>query len=85
MLLAPSNFLLLGRTDEPSRHAAKDVLLESLRDIRHGLFVSHDPTSIDNLATRFRNRRRPRHVYPLNYEDYLWRTAAEHRRLWLKP
>ena len=75
MLLAPSNFLLL---DEPTNHLdmrAKDVLLEALRKYSGTVvFVSHDRYFIDNLATRiFEIEDGHVHVYPGNYEDYLWR------------
>ena len=75
MLLAPSNFLLL---DEPTNHLymrAKDVLLESLRRYTGTVvFVSHDRYFIDNLATRIIEIEDGHvHVYPGNYEDYLWR------------
>jgi ATP-binding cassette subfamily F protein 3 len=75
MLLAPSNFLLL---DEPTNHLdmrAKDVLLESLREYTGTVvFVSHDRYFIDNLATRvFEIEDGHAHIYPGNYEDYLWR------------
>jgi ATP-binding cassette, subfamily F, member 3 len=75
MLLAPSNFLLL---DEPTNHLdmrAKDVLLEALSKYSGTVvFVSHDRYFIDNLATRiFEIEDGHVHVYPGNYEDYLWR------------
>ncbi len=78
LLLAPSNFLLL---DEPTNHLdmrAKDVLLESLKDYTGTVvFVSHDRYFIDNLATRiFEIEDGHVHVYPGNYEDYLWRKAG---------
>ncbi|HEV2202661.1 MAG TPA: ABC-F family ATP-binding cassette domain-containing protein [Bryobacteraceae bacterium] len=78
MLLAPSNFLLL---DEPTNHLdmrAKDVLLDSLREYSGTVvFVSHDRYFIDNLATRvFEIEDGHVHVYPGNYEDYLWRKAG---------
>jgi ATP-binding cassette subfamily F protein 3 len=78
MLLAPSNFLLL---DEPTNHLdmrAKDVLLESLKKYSGTVvFVSHDRYFIDNLATRiFEIEDGHVHVYPGNYEDYLWRKQA---------
>jgi ATP-binding cassette subfamily F protein 3 len=75
MLVSPANFLLL---DEPTNHLdmrAKDVLLEAI----HGftgtvLFVSHDRYFIDGLATRvFEVEDRRVHIYPGNYEDYLFR------------
>jgi ATP-binding cassette subfamily F protein 3 len=75
MLLAPSNFLLL---DEPTNHLdmrAKDVLLESLSKYSGTVvFVSHDRYFIDNLATRiFEIEDGHVHIFPGNYEDYLWR------------
>src|SRR5580704_1785981 len=78
MLLAPSNFLLL---DEPTNHLdmrAKDVLLEALKEYNGTVvFVSHDRYFIDNLATRiFEIEAGHVHVYPGNYEDYLWRKAG---------
>ncbi|MGD1093706.1 MAG: ABC-F family ATP-binding cassette domain-containing protein [Bryobacteraceae bacterium] len=78
MLLAPSNFLLL---DEPTNHLdmrAKDVLLESLRRYSGTVvFVSHDRYFIDNLATRiFEIEDGHVHVFPGNYEDYLWRKGG---------
>src|SRR5258706_6047822 len=80
MLLAPSNFLLL---DEPTNHLdmrAKDVLLEALKEYNGTVvFVSHDRYFIDNLATRiFEIEDGHVHVYPGNYEDYLWRKAGGH-------
>jgi ATP-binding cassette subfamily F protein 3 len=78
MLLAPSNFLLL---DEPTNHLdmrAKDVLLDALRRYAGTVvFVSHDRYFIDNLATRiFEIEDGHVHVYPGNYEDYLWRKSG---------
>jgi len=78
MLLAPSNFLLL---DEPTNHLdmrAKDVLLDSLKTYSGTVvFVSHDRYFIDNLATRiFEIEEGHVHVFPGNYEDYLWRKAG---------
>jgi len=75
MLLHPSNFLLL---DEPTNHLdlrAKDVLLESLQEFNGTcVFVSHDRYFIDGLATRvFEVADGAVHLYPGNYEDYLWR------------
>ncbi len=75
MLLNPSNFLLL---DEPTNHLdlrAKDVLLEALQDFSGTVvFVSHDRYFIDRLATRiFEVGDGGVHVYPGNYEDYVWR------------
>jgi ATP-binding cassette subfamily F protein 3 len=78
MLVAPSNFLLL---DEPTNHLdmrAKDVLLEALRTYSGTVvFVSHDRYFIDNLATRVIEIEDGHvHVYPGNYEDYLWRKSG---------
>jgi ATP-binding cassette subfamily F protein 3 len=75
MLVSPSNFLLL---DEPTNHLdlrAKDVLLEAIRNFSGTvLFVSHDRYFIDGLATRvFEVEDKRLHIYPGNYEDYLWR------------
>jgi ATP-binding cassette subfamily F protein 3 len=75
MLLNPSNFLLL---DEPTNHLdlrSKDVLLDALREYTGTLvFVSHDRYFIDQLATRvFEIENGQVHVYPGNYEDYLYR------------
>jgi ATP-binding cassette subfamily F protein 3 len=75
MLLHPSNFLLL---DEPTNHLdmrAKDVLLEALEKFSGTIaFVSHDRYFIDKLATRvFEIGGGEVHVFPGNYEDYLWR------------
>ncbi len=78
ILLAPANFLLL---DEPTNHLdmqAKDVLLQAL-DSYTGtvVFVSHDRYFIDKLATRiFEIEDGHVHVYPGNYEDYMWRKAG---------
>src|SRR5271154_403248 len=78
MLLQPSNFLLL---DEPTNHLdmrAKDVLLEALKRYSGTVvFVSHDRYFIDNLAARiFEIEDGHVHVYPGNYEDYLWRKGG---------
>jgi ATP-binding cassette subfamily F protein 3 len=75
MLVSPSNMLLL---DEPTNHLdlrAKDVLLDAIRNFTGTvLFVSHDRYFIDGLATRvFEVEDRRIHIYPGNYEDYLWR------------
>jgi ATP-binding cassette subfamily F protein 3 len=79
MLLSPSNFLLL---DEPTNHLdirAKDVLLEALAAFTGTVvFVSHDRYFIDKLATRvFEIGGGEVHVFPGNYEDYLWRKAGK--------
>jgi len=54
---------------------AKDVLLEALRAYSGTVvFVSHDRYFIDQLATRVIEIEEGHvHVYPGNYEDYLWR------------
>ena len=74
MLLRPSNTLLL---DEPTNHLdldSKDVLLDALVDYGGTLvFVSHDRYFIDRLATRVVEvGRGEAHVYPGNYEEFLW-------------
>jgi ATP-binding cassette subfamily F protein 3 len=79
MLLQPSNFLLL---DEPTNHLdmrAKDVLLESLEKYSGTVvFVSHDRYFIDKLATRiFEVGNGEVHVFPGNYEDYIWRKEGK--------
>src|SRR5580693_5388771 len=78
MLMMPSNFLLL---DEPTNHLdmrAKDVLLEALQDYTGTVvFVSHDRYFMDKLATRVFEVEEGRvHVFPGNYEDYLWRKGG---------
>ena len=78
MLVSPSNMLLL---DEPTNHLdlrAKDVLLDAIRNFSGTvLFVSHDRYFIDGLATRvFEVEDRRVHIFPGNYEDYLWRKAG---------
>jgi ATP-binding cassette subfamily F protein 3 len=75
MLMMPGNFMLL---DEPTNHLdmrAKDVLLEALQGFSGTVvFVSHDRYFIDKLATRiFEVGEGAVHVFPGNYEDYLWR------------
>src|SRR5665213_143908 len=75
MLVSPANMLLL---DEPTNHLdlrAKDVLLEAIANFTGTvLFVSHDRYFIDGLATRvFEVEDKRVHIYPGNYEDYLWR------------
>jgi ATP-binding cassette subfamily F protein 3 len=75
MLVSPANFILL---DEPTNHLdmrAKDVLLDAIRNFSGTvLFVSHDRYFIDGLATRvFEVEDKRVHIYPGNYEDYLFR------------
>jgi ATP-binding cassette subfamily F protein 3 len=79
MLMQPSNFLLL---DEPTNHLdmrAKDVLLTALQEYSGTVvFVSHDRYFIDKLATRvFEVEDGKVHVFPGNYEDYLWRKQGQ--------
>jgi ATP-binding cassette subfamily F protein 3 len=54
---------------------AKDVLLEALQGFSGTVvFVSHDRYFIDKLATRiFEVGEGAVHIFPGNYEDYLWR------------
>ncbi len=78
MLVSPANMLLL---DEPTNHLdlrAKDVLLDAIRNFTGTvLFVSHDRYFIDGLATRvFEVESKRVHIYPGNYEDYLWRKGG---------
>jgi ATP-binding cassette subfamily F protein 3 len=78
MLMMPSNFMLL---DEPTNHLdmkAKDVLLTALQEYSGTVvFVSHDRYFIDKLATRVFEVEDGRvHIYPGNYEDYLWRKSG---------
>jgi ATP-binding cassette, subfamily F, member 3 len=78
MLMMPGNFLLL---DEPTNHLdmrAKDVLLTALQDFNGTVvFVSHDRYFIDKLATRvIEVADGSVHVFPGNYEDYLWRKSG---------
>ncbi|QNI31849.1 ABC-F family ATP-binding cassette domain-containing protein [Alloacidobacterium dinghuense] len=75
ILVSPANFLLL---DEPTNHLdlrAKDVLLDAVNKFTGTvIFVSHDRYFIDRLATRvFEVEGGHVHVFPGNYEDYLWR------------
>jgi len=75
ILVSPANFLLL---DEPTNHLdlrAKDVLLEAIARFNGTVvMVSHDRYFIDRLATRiFEVEGGHVHVYPGNYEDYLYR------------
>jgi ATP-binding cassette, subfamily F, member 3 len=80
--VSPANFLLL---DEPTNHLdlrAKDVLLEAIGKFNGTvIFVSHDRYFIDGLAQKVFEVARSDdpaqgsqvHVFPGNYEDYLWR------------
>ncbi len=75
ILVSPANFLLL---DEPTNHLdlrAKDVLLDAVKKFSGTvIFVSHDRYFIDAAATRvFEVESGHVHVYPGNYEDYLYR------------
>jgi ATP-binding cassette subfamily F protein 3 len=62
---------------------AKDVLLESLSKYTGTVvLVSHDRYFIDNLATRiFEIEDGHVHVFPGNYEDYLWRKQGGPEKL----
>src|SRR5271165_223812 len=78
MLMMPSNFLLL---DEPTNHLdmrAKDVLLTALQEFTGTVvFVSHDRYFIDKLATTvYEVADGAVHIFPGNYEDYLWRKSS---------
>jgi ATP-binding cassette subfamily F protein 3 len=78
MLMTPKNFLLL---DEPTNHLdmrAKDVLLKALQEFTGTVvFVSHDRYFIDKLATRvIEVADGAVHVFPGNYEDYLFRKSG---------
>src|ERR1700694_1344495 len=75
MLLQPANFLLLAAPTNHLDLRAKDVLLESLeRYTGTVVFVSHDRYFIDKLAERvFEIGGGEVHVFPGNYEDYVWR------------
>ena len=81
--MMPSNFLLL---DEPTNHLdmrAKDVLLTALQEYNGTVvFVSHDRYFIDKLATRVIEVENGQvHIFPGNYEDYLWRKQGGPERL----
>jgi ATP-binding cassette, subfamily F, member 3 len=87
MLLSPSNFLLL---DEPTNHLdmrAKDVLLNALEEFTGTVvFVSHDRYFIDKLATRvFEIGLGEVHIFPGNYEDYVWRKGGKPLDVSLEP
>ena len=78
MLMMPGNFLLL---DEPTNHLdmrAKDVLLTALQEFNGTVvFVSHDRYFIDKLATRvIEVADGAVHVFPGNYEEYIWRKSG---------
>jgi len=78
ILVSPANFLLL---DEPTNHLdlrAKEVLLDAIARFNGTVvMVSHDRYFIDRLATRiFEVEGGHVHVYPGNYEDYLYRKQA---------
>jgi len=58
---------------------AKDVLLTALQQYSGTVvFVSHDRYFIDKLATRiFEAEDGKVHIFPGNYEDYLWRKQGQ--------
>jgi ATP-binding cassette, subfamily F, member 3 len=62
---------------------AKDVLLDALSKYNGTVvLVSHDRYFIDNLATRiFEIEDGHVHVFPGNYEDYLWRKQGGPQKL----
>jgi ATP-binding cassette subfamily F protein 3 len=66
---------------------AKDVLLEALSKYTGTVvLVSHDRYFIDNLATRiFEIEDGHVHVFPGNYEDYLWRKQGGPERIVATP
>jgi ATP-binding cassette, subfamily F, member 3 len=90
ILVSPANFLLL---DEPTNHLdlrAKDVLLEAIGKFNGTvIFVSHDRYFIDGLAQKVFEVARSDdpahgsqvHVFPGNYEDYLWRREGGAEKL----
>jgi ATP-binding cassette, subfamily F, member 3 len=90
ILVSPANFLLL---DEPTNHLdlrAKDVLLEAIGKFNGTvIFVSHDRYFIDGLAQKVFEVARSEdpahgsqvHVFPGNYEDYLWRKEGGAEKL----
>lgn len=57
---------------------ARDVLLNSLQEYTGTIvFVSHDRYFLDKLATRVFEVEDGRvHIYPGNYEDYMWRKSG---------
>lgn len=74
ILLKDANFLIL---DEPTNHLdiqTKEILLDALVQYPGTiLFVSHDRTFIDNLATRVLELLPDKIInYPGNYESYLY-------------
>ena len=74
VLLAQGNFLLL---DEPTNHLdlpSKDILLSALQQFAGTLlFVSHDRSFLDSLATRIIELTPTgAKSYPGNYESYLY-------------
>jgi ATP-binding cassette subfamily F protein 3 len=80
LLLRPSNFLVL---DEPTNHldvSAREVLEEALGDYTGTLlFISHDRTLINALATRIVEvRAGSLRTFHGNYDDYL-RALSEPR------
>jgi ATP-binding cassette subfamily F protein 3 len=83
LLLSPANCLLL---DEPTNHLdirSKDILMDSLRDYEGTLvFVSHDRYFLDGLATKVLEIGDQTAVsYLGNYEDYIYKKAAQEKAL----
>jgi len=70
--------LMVGGESRNPRRDMPFALLTALQEYNGTVvFVSHDRYFIDNLATRvFEIQEGHVHVYPGNYEDYLWRKAG---------
>jgi ATP-binding cassette subfamily F protein 3 len=86
VLLSRANFMLL---DEPTNHLdlqSKEILLKALQQFNGTLlFVSHDRTFLDDLATRILELT-PTGVrsYTGNYESYLYQKAQYEKNLQTK-
>ena len=67
------------RADEPPGHARQGRAADALAEFTGTVvFVSHDRYFIDKLATRvFEIGGGEVHVFPGNYEDYLWRKSGK--------
>ena len=76
MLMMPSQLPAARRAHQPPGHARQGRAADGACRSYNGtvVFVSHDRYFIDKLATRvFEVEDGEVHVYPGNYEDYLWR------------
>jgi len=79
MLMMPSNFLLL---DEPTNHLdmrAKDVLLTALEEVHRnrGICLPRPVLHSTSWQPRIFEVEDGRvHIFPGNYEDYLWRKSG---------